>query len=176
MLYQREYSGPMIHKLYDKISMVLIWICGILICIVVGLVISNIVLRTVFSSPIKGTVEYVQYLVLFIAVMVLGRTCFEDKHIYVTILMQKIPEKARRIIYAVGRFICTAVLILMAYQMFLKVPETLKRVTETIKLPYYLIYVIMGVGMILAALSFALQGGFYLAGDKSKEEGKEDAK
>ena len=107
--------------------------------------------------------------------MVIGRTCFEDKHIYVTILTQKIPEKVRNIIYAVGRFICAAVLILMAYQMYLNVPETLKRVTETIKLPYYLIYVIMGTGMVLAAVSFVLQGGFYLAGNKSKEERKEAA-
>lgn len=165
----------MIHKIYDKISMLLIWICGILICVVVGLVIANIVTRTVFSAPIKGTVECVQYLVLFIAVMVIGRTCFEDKHIYVTILTQKIPEKARNIIYAVGRFICAAVLILMAYQMYLNVPQTLKRVTETIKIPYYLIYVVMGTGMVLAALSFVLQGGFYLAGNKSKEAGKEGA-
>ena len=136
--------------------MLLIWICGILICIVVGLVIANIILRTLFNAPIKGTVEYVPYLVLFIAAMV-------------------IPEKARNIIYAVGRFICAAVLILMAYQMYLNVPETLKRVTETIKLPYYLIYVVMGTGMVLAALSFVLQGGFYLAGNKNREERKEAA-
>ncbi len=155
--------------------MLLIWICGILMCIVVGLVVANIILRTLFNSPIKGTVEYVQYLVLFIAVMVIGRTCFQDKHIYVTILTEKIPYKARMIIYAVGRFLCAAVLCLMSYQMYKNIPENMKRVTETIKLPYYLVFVVMGIGMALAALSFVLQGSFYLEdlSKKKKEEGKE---
>lgn len=162
----------MIHKIYDKISMLLIWVCGVLICGVVVLVIANIIMRTLFSSPIKGTVEYVQYLVLFIAVMVIGRTCFEDKHIYITILTERIPQKPRLVIYAIGRFICAAVLCLMCYQMYKNIPANLKRVTETIKLPYYLVFVVMGIGMTLAAISFALQGCFYLEklGDKKEEK------
>lgn len=164
----------MIHKIYDKISMLLIWVCGVLICGVVVLVIANIIMRTLFNAPIKGTVEYVQYLVLFIAVMVIGRTCFEDKHIYITILTERLPEKPRRIIYAIGRFICTVVLALMCYQMYKNIPANMKRVTETIKLPYYLVFVFMGIGMTLAAISFALQGYFYLTETDDKKEGKEE--
>ena len=72
----------MIRKLLDKVTLIITWLCGILMVLTILLVVANVLTRTIFTAPIKGTVELVQYCIMAIAVLIMARTCFEDKHIY----------------------------------------------------------------------------------------------
>jgi TRAP-type C4-dicarboxylate transport system permease small subunit len=80
------------------ISIALDRIAGIFIVLVMVLVVSNIILRAVFNSPLKGTYEVVG---LFTAVAVslgLSYCAFQNGHIAVSFILQRFPKKFQSMI------------------------------------------------------------------------------
>ena len=163
----------MLHKIKDKITMMVTYICAVFLVIVVLGIAANIILRTFFNAPISGTIEFVQYAVMFVAVMILCRTCFEDKHIYVPVITDMLPYGLRMVIYALGRFLSAAAFAVMTYEFYNDIPGAMIRVTDILKLPYYIVLIVMFVGMLLATVGFILQGIHFIAIIKD-HRGKED--
>lgn len=161
----------MIRKLIDKVTMLITWLCGILMVCTILLVVANVLTRTIFTAPIKGTVELVQYSIMAIAVLIMARTCFEDKHIYVTVFTEKIPAGARRFIYAFGRFVSAILFGIMAFLLFKSLGSVSERVSDILHLPITIMYTVMGVGVALTAIAFAAQGCFFIADLSKKNEG-----
>lgn len=164
-------SITMIRKAIDKITIIITWIVGILMSLTILLIAANIIMRTMFTSPIKGAVELVQYSIMTIAVMIMSRTCFEDKHIYVTALVEKFPKKLQAWIYAIGRFICAVLFGIMAYQLFKSLGGVSERVSDILHLPITIMYTIMSIGITLSTITFAAQGCFFIADAYKKPEG-----
>jgi len=161
----------MIRKLLDKITMLLTWLCGILMVLTILLVVANVLTRTIFTAPIKGTVELVQYSIMAIAVLIMARTCFEDKHIYVTVFTEKVPEKIRAYIYAFGRFVSAVLFGVMAFLLFKSLAGVSERVSDILHLPVSIMYTIMGLGVALTAIAFAAQGCFFIADSYNNSKG-----
>lgn len=166
----------MLHKINDKFSMALTYVCAVFLVIVVLVITANILLRTIFNAPISGTIEFVQYSVMAIAVMILSRTCFEDKHIYVPVLTDKMPYAVRMVVYAIGRFLSAAAFAVMTYEFFIDIPSAMVRVTDILRLPYYIILIVMAVGMLIATIAFILQGIHFIALIKENKEKEGEAK
>ncbi len=161
----------MIRKLLDKVTLLITWLCGILMVLTILLVVANVLTRTIFTAPIKGTVELVQYSIMAIAVLIMARTCFEDKHIYVTVFTEKIPTRVRGFVYAFGRFISAILFGIMAFLLLSGLGEVSERVSDILHLPITIMYLIMGIGVALTAIAFAAQGCFFIADATKNNKG-----
>ena len=161
----------MIRKLLDKVTLIITWLCGILMVLTILLVVANVLTRTIFTAPIKGTVELVQYCIMAIAVLIMARTCFEDKHIYVTVFTDKIPPKVRGFIYAFGRFVSAILFGVMSVLLFKSLAGVAERVSDILHLPITIMYTIMGIGVGLTAIAFLAQAFFLISDSCKKTEG-----
>lgn len=153
----------MIQKLSDRVTLLFTRISAVLLVAVVLLTVVNVILRVVFNAPIKGAIEYIQYGVMLVAALMLSRTSFEDKHIYITVFTEKFPLRIRSALYSAGRIISAAFFGILAYYYFSCIPDAAStlRTTDVLKIPYQYIYIIMGLGFTLGTLMFLLQGCRY---------------
>ena len=124
--------------------------------IVVVTVITNIIGRA-FNSPLKGMYEIVQYGTMTTICLALGKTGFLRKHVRVAMLSEILPAKLKSAAEFLQMLIPAAAFGVVLYLLCSKlIPETLAggRVTDIFRFPYYIVYVILALGMLLAALMF----------------------
>lgn len=65
---------------------------------VMVLVVANIILRTLFKAPILGTYEYVNLLTAIAIAMALAYCAFQDGHIAVGVVVDRLPCKWQAVI------------------------------------------------------------------------------
>ncbi|NLL51645.1 MAG: TRAP transporter small permease [Peptococcaceae bacterium] len=149
----------MVNKVIDKVTSIFTIVSASLFAIIVLIVLANIIGRTFFHMPIKGTVEIIQYGVMFCAGIVMCRSGYEERHISVTLLIDKYPMRLRAAFVALGKLLGTIAFGALAVIYANNVPEALAsgKVTETFRLPFEFIYIIMAVCFLVGALIFFYQ-------------------
>ena len=154
----------MLRKAIDKVTYIFTIISCVVFLIVVLIVCANIIGRTAFNRPINGTVEMVQYGALFCAGMVVCRTGFEERHIVVSVFIDKYPKRVRALTIAVGKLIGTAVFGVLAYLYIRRIPEAIAsgKVTDSFRLPFEYVYAMMVLCFAAGALVFFYQVFAYM--------------
>jgi TRAP-type C4-dicarboxylate transport system permease small subunit len=149
----------MLKRAIDKITYTFTIISCVVFFIVVLIVCANIIGRTAFNHPINGTVEMVQYGALFCAGMVICRTGFEERHIVVSVFIDKYPKRVRALTIAVGKLIGASVFGVLAYLYILRIPESISsgKVTDSFRLPFEYVYAMMVFCFAAGALVFFYQ-------------------
>lgn len=154
--------------------------------VILVLVVVNIVGRSFFHFTIGGIVEIVRYGVLVVMSFALVRTGFNGGHVIVSIILEKLPDKARGIVALIELLVAALVFFMSAYVCGVLIPDALSSnlVTETYKAPYFLVYVVLGFGMAMSGIVFIFKGieelhtGFTTGYAKHKkgeiEQGQED--
>lgn len=158
-------------KFCEKLTMVFTAICGVIITALILIIIVHIILRA-FGKPIKGQNEMVQYLTMTMAVLMLSRTCLENKHICVTVFTDHMKHGLKMVVYGIGRILSSVAIGLMTVKTFQNLAKNTTRTTEVLRIPYNLLLWIMVIGLALATIMFFVTGCFCFA---SIKESKEDA-
>ncbi|SHI32234.1 TRAP transporter small permease [Desulfosporosinus lacus] len=83
--------------LVKKVSSILDRLAGLCFFSVMLLIVANIVLRTVFNQPILGTYELVGFLTGMGVALALAHCAFQDGHIAVSFIMERLPRKTQSI-------------------------------------------------------------------------------
>ncbi|MGI6449677.1 MAG: TRAP transporter small permease [Desulfitobacteriia bacterium] len=73
-------------------------LAGLCLISVMLLIVTNIVLRTVFNSPIIGANELTGFLTAIAVAFALAQCAWQNGHIAVTFLMERIPSKAQALL------------------------------------------------------------------------------
>lgn len=89
----KQFSGVI-----KGISATLDKVAGIFIFLVMILVVSNILLRTIFNSPIKGTYELVGLMTAIAVSFGLAYCAFQKGHIAVGYIIERFPKKIQIIV------------------------------------------------------------------------------
>lgn len=144
-------------KTVDRITKFLTVISGVIFAIVVLIVVANVIGRKVLNLPIKGATELVQYGIMLAVGLVMARTGFEGRHIWVSLLVNKFGYVGSRIFITFGCLCGTVIFGMLGYLFLTEMPTyfgVAGRVTEAVHIPYYVIYGIMGVGFVIATLEY----------------------
>jgi len=166
----------MVNKVIDKVTTAFTIISASIFAIIVFIVIANIIGRSFFQMPIKGTVEIIQYGVMFCAGIVMCRSGYEERHISVNLLIDKYPLRLRAAFIAFGKLLGTVAFGTLAVIYAQNVPEAMAsgKVTETFRLPFEFIYIIMAVcfaaGALIFFYQFCVAMGTVIRGKQSSEE------
>jgi TRAP-type C4-dicarboxylate transport system permease small subunit len=94
-----------LNRLIHKITKGFAYVSAAIFLVIVLIVLANIVGRAVFNKPIKGTVEIVQYGVMFCGIVMCGRTggAPHQRHIPDRQVPEALPGRSRRAGEAPGR-------------------------------------------------------------------------
>ena len=89
----KQFSG-----IVKRVSSILDNLAIICIFSVMLLIVTNIILRTVFNKPILGTYELVGFLTGIGVALGLAHCAFQDGHIAVSFILERFPRKLKSIV------------------------------------------------------------------------------
>ena len=171
----------MVKKIFEKLSLICVWVAAVTLCFVTASVLVNIIGR-LFNNPLRGMYEIVQYGTMTTICLALCRTGFLKKHVRVEMFTDMLPAKLKSAAGFFQMLIPAAAFIVVLWLLCSRlIPETIAsgRVTDIFRFPYYIVYIILAIGMILSALMFlyhAVVSAIHLFGKGIDNEPKKDSK
>jgi len=146
-------------RIVDRVTLIFTYISAVLFAVIVVIVLCNIIGRAMFNTPIKGTVELVQYGVMLCAGFVMCRSGFEDKHITVSVLIDKFPRIGHDAFVAIGKLFGVVLFSVLSYMNYQNIPVAIaqNKLTDAFRAPFQYIYMAMAVCFAIGALVFLYQ-------------------
>ena len=137
----------------EKSSRMLHYISLAGLVLVMVILIANILMRAIFSIPIFGSVEMIQYLNLVIVVCALAFTELGNGNIMITMVHEIVKPKVANVLVMINRLVATVMAGGIAYVMILY----LKRIydsngtTQSLQMPVWIFILFIVIGFILLA-------------------------
>jgi TRAP-type C4-dicarboxylate transport system permease small subunit len=146
----------MINKILDKVSNWFTAGASVVIVITGLMTILNILLRTIFNAPISGAVEMVQVGMLTANAFALGRAGYLDRHIAVPQFVDWLPKRIGSTFRTITNFLGLVTFGYVTFTYFKLIPEMAAtgRTTDVLKVPVFIIYIIMAICFLLATFMF----------------------
>lgn len=120
--------------------------------IVMGMILLlQIIMRFVFSSPLKWVEELARYLQIWIAFLGIGYGVRNNSHISMTSFVDKMPLKIRSIVEILCNLVSTVsfAVVIYASATFLKYQN---KVSPVLEIPMRLVYIVIPIGSIIFLL------------------------
>jgi len=140
-------------------------IAGVILVIMIGVTFADVVLRYL-GRPIVGAYEVVAFLGVAVIGFALPRASMLKTHVYVDLLIDKLPRKPRRIIKVVTRILVFLMFLAAAWYFVLmgRGYMATKTVTMSLKVPFYpVVFVLAGSCVVQCLVSlceiFGVEGG-----------------
>ena len=141
-------------SLIKRVSNVFDKIAGAFIVLVMVLVVSNVIMRVVFNSPIKGTYELIGLLTAVAVSMGLAYCAFQKGHIAVDYLVEYLPKKAQLIVNILNNFIAICFFSTSTWYLAKYANSMMKKglVTATAEIPIYPFIYLVACGFLVFSL------------------------
>jgi len=98
------------------ISRWLNWVAAAALVLMMLVVCANVIGRSIFSMPVKGTVDLVGYLGAFVLAWALAYTQFRKGNISIELLMLRLSPRLQTIIDTIVYFVCFALFVIVSWQ------------------------------------------------------------
>jgi TRAP-type C4-dicarboxylate transport system permease small subunit len=109
-------------------------------CIVYGLmaliVVANVVGRFVFHKPVKGTVELVEIMMLFVAFFAVPFAAKQRCHITVGLFVHRFPSRLQKAVFRAGFFLSAVIAGVITYQAIVNTFYAVRNLHETTPVLY----------------------------------------
>ncbi len=142
------------NKLINQITNLMKDLAAIVLVFITFLVVANIILRATISAPIQGVYDLVVVLTTVVISLSVAYCAVKDGHVAVSLLIQRLPQKAQNVIDFITGSIVFVILILVTWNV-LKHAQTMHlngEVTNTVGIPFAPFIVLIAVGIALLAL------------------------
>ncbi len=143
-------------RFIDAFSAILCKIAAVILCVMLLAVVVNVIGRRLFHFTIGGIIELVQYGMLTVMCLIMIRTTYSGGHIAVSVVTEKLPKSASKVIGVLALLFAAALVGTASYVSFKYVPINYasKLTTDYYHIPYYLVYLAVGLGLGSSALTF----------------------
>ncbi len=130
--------------LLDAVGQVGIW----LVVPIMLLVMTEVVLRSIFGTSLIGVNEVVEFLLVAFVFLGLGRSSLAKAHVTVTIITEKLSPSARNVIDGAMSLIAAAVWLLASWQTLLnaRVIQVSQVMSPTVDVPIHPFIYLTGFG------------------------------
>ncbi|NLO96693.1 MAG: TRAP transporter small permease [Peptococcaceae bacterium] len=134
-------------------------VASVFLTVIMLLIIANIVMRRFFNAPIFGSTELVRYFSLAAASFALAQNEWFEGNIKMTLFLELVSEKLRKIILFIGSIICTAA---FSYISYLLVGQAIAKyvkndVSTELNIPIFIMAGILALGFIFLTISLLLK-------------------
>ncbi len=168
-----------IDSLFCKVFKALVAIGGVVCAFMMVLSVVNVIARSVFKSPVFGTVELISYCGLLLGAFALAMNEEKDGNAVMTLATDAMKPRLRSGFGVVTNILATIFYGAIAFRYFKEVAITFAKATSTstLHIPFWVINLIMAVGYLAATLALALKASRCVAYIAAGEEtgGKEGA-
>lgn len=126
---------------------------------IAALTIANVLGRTLLGQSVFFAEEVSQFLIVFVTFMGLGYGASRARHIRMTAIYDQLPQRARKALMTIITGSTAALLFGLTWlsvRYVLGTVEPLGAVSPSLRVPVYLVYLSAPVGLLLAAIQYAL--------------------
>ena len=112
------------------------------------LTVADVLLRKLFNSPILGSVELVEVMMIFTGFLGLAWCAFNDSHIKVDLIVGSFPPRVQNIIDSITYLLTIVICAILSWRSIIEsfaVHES-NAFTPTLKIPLYPFYIVVGIG------------------------------
>lgn len=128
---------------------------GVILALTAGLVVANIIGRTLLGRSIQGTYEMVGFLTAAVVGLALGRCALENGHIAVSVFLERLPRRLQRLVEVAVGLPAVGLLFLVTREIFrhgMRIAAS-GEVSPTMQLLYYPFVYIVGMGFLALTLA-----------------------
>ena len=118
------------------------------------LTVADVFLRYFFNSPITGTTEITEFMMVIVVFPALGWCAITRRHVKVDLLVLYLPRKVQTIIDTITLLATLGIFIIITWQSFLEAMDV-STTTALLSLPHYPFYWVLTFGLALFCFSIA---------------------
>lgn len=146
-------------RISDKLWNIGALIAGVTLVAITILIIVNIVARRFFNAPIYGSTEIVKYLALVGGALALSQNEWFDGNIQMTLVLEKISEKAKLVLEIIDYVVCSIAFIFVSYLLVLQTSKKfqINDVTVDLKIPIGIFAGILSFGFMFLTLTLIVK-------------------
>jgi TRAP-type C4-dicarboxylate transport system permease small subunit len=137
MILQKIENG--LNRVVEPVSRVLTYIGAGILAVMMFLTAMDVILRYIFSRPIKGTFEITAFMMAIVVSFALAYCAVKKGHITVDILVMHLPRRIQAAVGIFGHFATLVFLTLVMWQCYEYIFTIYKSNTlaTTLPIPYY---------------------------------------
>ena len=153
-----EKSIAVLRKGVSPTSRAFNYVGGGLLVVIVLITVADVVLRRLFHSPLRASMELTELLVGTVIFLALAYCAIRGSHIVVDVLITKFPRVPQLSIVAIMQFVTTAMSAVLTWQLVLYAVVLSQKGDYSIvlKWPIYIFVIIGAVGFALLTLAFLI--------------------
>ncbi|PIC64906.1 hypothetical protein CSV79_04610 [Sporosarcina sp. P13] len=150
-----------LNNLLTKVDKLITYVSAITIFIMMMWIVMDVVLRSVFNSPITGTIEITgEYLLLIIVYLSISYAYKEGSHVSVDFIVEKFPKPIRSVLKVITNLLAIATFSLLGYANYQKGLDYFAndvRTTSLLQYPLAPALIIISIGVFLLVINLLLE-------------------
>ena len=135
-----------------KVNRVLGYVASSFLILLMMITVVDVFMRYFFNSPVTGTTEISQLMMIIIVFPALGWAAIDRAHIRVDLLINQVPKRPKAIVNSITFLIALGIYTIIAWRSFLE-SAVVNRQTSLIHLPFAPFYWIMSVSLAIFCLA-----------------------
>lgn len=139
-------------KIIRSVNRVLGYVASSFLILLMMITVIDVILRYFFNSPITGTTEISQLMMIIIVFPALGWAAIDRAHIRVDLLIRLFPTRPRAVVNSITLLIALGIYMVIAWRSFLE-SAVVNRQTSLIHLPFAPFYWLMSVSLAIFCLA-----------------------
>ena len=139
-------------KIIRIVNRVLGYVASGFLILLMMITVIDVFLRYFFNSPLTGTTEISQLMMIIIVFPALGWAAIDRAHIRVDLLINQVPNRPRAIVNSITFLIALGIYFIITWRSFLE-SAVVNRQTSLIHLPFAPFYWIMSVSLAIFCLA-----------------------
>ncbi len=139
-------------KILHFLSRWLGYLSAIILGCMMMLTVADVFMRYVFNSPITGSTEISELMMVIVVFPALAWIALERSHIKVDLLVSKWPWKVRLVVEVITLFLTLSIFVIITWQSFLESKEV-NMATSLLEVPEAPFHWIMSIGFAMLCLA-----------------------
>ncbi|ARD47960.1 hypothetical protein SporoP37_07250 [Sporosarcina sp. P37] len=148
-------------NLLTRLDKLITYVSAATIFIMMMWIVMDVVLRSVFNSPITGTIEITgEYLLLIIVYLSISYAYKEGSHVSVDFIVEKFPKPLRSVLKVITNLLAITTFSLLGYANYLKGMDYFANDVRTTSLLHYPLapaLLIISIGVFLLVINLLLE-------------------
>lgn len=135
------------------------WVGKLVLAGMMFFITASVLMRYVFRKPIPGTIDVVMVMMVVVIMVGLAYTQATEGHVSVTLLVDRVSPRMRRIIEIFNSIVMSGVLLLLSWKSFEYSMYSYRIMdsSDMLEIPFYPFKFIMGIGFLFWALEVVLK-------------------
>lgn len=136
-------------RAFGWLSRIMSYMATIFLTIMMFVIVVDVICRYLFNSPLRGSIEIVEYLMIVVGSLGLASCTLQGKNISVSVLVDRMPSRIQRIFRITAYFLGLVIFFFLGWLTTLESVDRMliyRDTTDVLDIPSYPFYFLLSFG------------------------------